>query len=150
MVDRTIEPRLNQIFVPLLSIIEDPKAREDLKELARQYNREMIAERGMDTEAQVLEVIRDMLASPFETRLSVKDITSWFVDRHGEEYERRITPKWVGTIIRKRLELRTYKSDGVYVIADSEIPKVVRLCERYDIQPRAREENSADDATRDR
>src|SRR5206468_4228243 len=55
LVDRTIEPRLNQIFVPLLSIIEDPKAREDLKELAREYNREMIAERGMDTEAQVLE-----------------------------------------------------------------------------------------------
>ena len=60
LVDRTIEPRLNQIFVPLLSIIEDPKAREDLKELARQYNREMIAERGMDTEAQVLESLSEV------------------------------------------------------------------------------------------
>src|SRR5262249_5010926 len=46
LVDRTIEPRLNQIFVPLLTIIEDPQARRNLQELARRYNREMIADRG--------------------------------------------------------------------------------------------------------
>src|SRR6266550_3342807 len=40
LVDRTIEPRLNQIFVPLLSIIEDEGARRDLRELARRYNKE--------------------------------------------------------------------------------------------------------------
>src|SRR3989454_1916514 len=75
LVDRTIEPRLNQIFVPLLSIIEDADAREELRELTRRYNRDMIAERGTDMEAQVLEIIRDMLASAFEARLAVKDIT---------------------------------------------------------------------------
>src|SRR5437870_3996771 len=32
LVDRSIEPRLNQIFVPLLSIIDDAQAREDLRE----------------------------------------------------------------------------------------------------------------------
>jgi hypothetical protein len=53
--DRAIEPRLNQIFLPLLSIIEDPKDREEMKELARRYHGEMIAERGMDLEAHVLE-----------------------------------------------------------------------------------------------
>src|SRR5437867_6979132 len=65
LVDRSIEPRLNQIFVPLLSIIEDPQARQDLQELAKRYNREMIADRGMDMEAQILEIIRDMLSSPY-------------------------------------------------------------------------------------
>src|SRR5437667_5649146 len=89
LVDRSVEPRLNQIFVPLLSIIEDPQAREDLRELARKYNREMIADRGLDMEAQILEIVRDMLASPFETRLSIKDITSWFMDRHGNDYEKK-------------------------------------------------------------
>jgi hypothetical protein len=84
LVDRSIEPRLNQIFVPLLSIIEDPEARRDLQELAKRYNKEMIADRGMDMEAQILEIIRDMLSSPYgEQRLPLKDITSWFVDRHG-------------------------------------------------------------------
>lgn len=96
LVDRSIEPRLNQIFVPLLSVIDDPGARRDLQDLARCYNREMIADRGMDMEAQVLEIIRDLLASPFAARLSVKEIASWFVDRHGEEYDRKVTAKWIG------------------------------------------------------
>jgi len=54
--DRAIEPRLNQVFLPLLSIIENPEDREELRTLARRYHGDMIAERGMDLEAHVLEV----------------------------------------------------------------------------------------------
>jgi len=140
LVDRTIEPRLNQIFVPLLSIIDDPSAIDDLRELARKYNREMIADRGMETEAQILEIIRDMLHSPFETRLSIKDITSWFIDRHGTEYKRTITTKWIGTIIRKKLGLCAVKTREGYFIPDSERPKLDRLFERYGINPKKYDE----------
>jgi hypothetical protein len=135
LVDRTIEPRLNQIFVPVLSIIDDAGAREEIRELARRYSREMVSERGMDTEAQVLEVIRDLLASPLGTTLSVKEITSWFVDRHGNDYERKITTKWIGNIIRRKLNLKTQKSHGVFVIPPSEEPKLERLYEKYGILP---------------
>ncbi len=141
LVDRSIEPRLNQIFVPLLSIIEDPESRHDLQELAKRYNREMIADRGMDMEAQILEIIRDMLSSPYgEQRLPLKDITSWFVDRHGMDYERKLTSKWIGTIVRKRLNLKTQKSHGVYVIPLTEQPKLERLYEKYGISPKESEE----------
>jgi hypothetical protein len=133
LVDRSIEPRLNQIFVPLLSIIKDPQAQKDLRDLVRRYNREMIADRGMDMEAQILEIIRDLLASPYPGQVSVKEITSWFVDRHGEEYERRVTAKWIGSTIRKKLHLKTQKSHGVFVIPFSEKPKLERLYERYGI-----------------
>jgi hypothetical protein len=96
----------------VLSIIEDPEARRDRQELAKRYNREMIADRGMDMEAQILEIIRDMLSSPYgEQRLPLKAIMSWFVDRHGMDYERKVTSKWIGTIIRKRLNLKTQKSE---------------------------------------
>jgi hypothetical protein len=76
LVDRTIEPRLNQIFVPLLSIIDDARARSDLRELARRYNREAIADRGMEMDAQVLETIRDLHMASADGRVTVKDITS--------------------------------------------------------------------------
>ena len=57
-----------------LSIIEDPEARHDLQELAKRYNSEMIADRGMDMEAQILEIIRDMLPSPYGApQLPLKD-----------------------------------------------------------------------------
>jgi len=143
LVDRAIEPRLNQVLVPLLSIIEDAGARNDLRELARLYNGQMIADRGMDNEARVLEVIRDLGASG-EAKLSIKEITSWFSDRHQDEYERKITPKWVGSIVRKKLNLRTQKSDGVFVIPLEEQPKLARLYEKYGIDNKASIAGAAD------
>jgi len=97
LVDRSIEPRLNQIFVPLLSIIEDPGAVNDLRELARRYNREMIA------------------------------------DRHGSDYEKKITSKWIGSVIRKKLNLKTQKTRDGYIIPSSELTKLERLYEKYGV-----------------
>ncbi|HEX7423945.1 MAG TPA: hypothetical protein VF311_08670, partial [Terriglobales bacterium] len=147
LVDRTIEPRLNQIFVPLLSIIEDPGAREDLRELARRYNHELIAERGMGTEAQVLEIIRDMASSSYDNKLTIKDITSRFTDRHGADYERKITTKWIGNIVRRKLHLVTHKSHGVFVIPISELPKLDRLYEKYGVSPETDEGDVEDTAS---
>lgn len=144
LVDRTIEPRLNQIFAPLLSIIEDEKARNDLQGLAREYNREIISDRGMEMEAQILEIIRDMLSSRFIDRLSIKEITSWFSDRHGMDYEKKITTKWIGNIIRKKLSLKTQKSNGLYVIPLTEVPKLHRLFERYGINAKEDDEEDTD------
>jgi len=145
-VDRTIEPRLNQVFVPLLSIIPDPVAQRDIRELAHLYHRELVAERSMDIEAQILEIIRDLLTSPLKPRLTNKEITSWFVDRHGDDYERKITTKWIGSVIRKRLNLRAHKSHGVFVIAPAEEPKLARLYEKYSVGSQEGDESSPDQA----
>jgi hypothetical protein len=85
---------------------------------------------SMDVEAQILEIIRDMLTSSFEQRLAVKDITSWFTDRHGSDYDRKITTKWIGSLIRKKLGLQTYKSDGNFIVGINKA-KLERLYEKY-------------------
>lgn len=133
-VDRGIEPRLNQMFVPLMSIIDDAQLRHELHDIARHYHRDMVADRGMDVEAQVLEVIKDIYQHP-DKKLSVKQITSVFTERFGSDYERKITPKWIGSIIRKKLHLTTQKSHGVFLIPFAEKPKLDRLYERYGIAP---------------
>jgi len=131
LVDRAIEPRLNQVFVPLLSIVSDESVRAEILDLARRYNAEMISDRGLDTEAQVLEAIKEIIAA--QEKPSVNAITSLFINRHADDYERKITPKWIGGIIRKRLNLRTQKSNGVFIISPSEGPKLVSLYERFGI-----------------
>ncbi len=89
--------------------------------------------------------LHDMLSSPYgEQRLPLKDITSWFVDRHGIDYERKVTSKWIGTIVRKRLNLKTQKSHGVYVISLSERPKLDRLYEKYGVGSKEVEEPEAE------
>lgn len=135
--DRTIEPRLAQVFGPLLSVIKEPQAREALCNLARTYHSELVADRGMDTEAQVLEVVRDLLAESSDGVVSVKEITNTFVDRNAGDYERKITPKWIGNIIRRNLQLKTHKSNGVFVLSPA-MPKLAMLLEKYGI-PAAKE-----------
>src|SRR2546427_2899150 len=132
LVDRSIEPRLAQVFVPLLSVIEDAGARQALRQVAREYHRELVADRGMDIEAQVLEGIREL--REYGEGLSIKEIATRFIERHGEDFERKVTPHWVGHIIRRKLQLKTEKRHGNYVVAGSEGPKLARLFERYGIE----------------
>lgn len=132
LVDRSIEPRLAQIFVPLLSIIEDEAARRELRDLARRYQRELIAERGFDMETQILEVIRDLLAEP-DGRLTVKDITSWFADRHQEEYDKKITAKWIGNVLRTKLHLKTERTRSGFVVPATEKAALEQLLQRYGV-----------------
>ncbi|MCX6703439.1 MAG: hypothetical protein NTV02_02000 [Candidatus Zambryskibacteria bacterium] len=97
--DRTIEPRIAQLFGPLMCVIDDENARDELRELARTYHQELIVDRGTDIEAQVLEIIRDVLRLAPDGRASIKEITRLFGQRFGDEYDRRVTPKWIGSIL---------------------------------------------------
>jgi len=133
LADRSVEPRLAQVFVPLLSVIDDPAARNSLRELMRQYHRELVADRDMDMEAQVLETIRELEQSAYEPGISIKEITTRFAEKHGEDYERKITPHWIGQIIRRKLGLKTEKRHGSYVLGAAEGSKLSRLFERCGI-----------------
>src|SRR5438876_2393 len=133
LVDRSIEPRLAQIFVPLLSVIEDAGAREALRQVAREYDKELVADRGMDMEAQVLEIIRELQSLNDGGGIAIKEIASRFIEQHGEDFERKVTPHWIGRIVRRKLGLKTEKRHGSYVVAATEGPKLARLYEKYGI-----------------
>jgi hypothetical protein len=119
--------------VPLLSVIEDAGAREALRQVAREYHKELVADRGMDMEAQVLEIIRDLQLLNDGAGIAIKEIASRFIEQHGEDFERKVTPHWVGHIVRKKLQLKTEKRHGSYVIAATEGPKLARLYEKYGV-----------------
>jgi len=133
LVDPNLEPRLNQILVPLLSVIDSETIREELRAVASGYQQALIAERGSAPEADVLDVIRRLLDEGGTGTVSVGDVTSRLIEEHGSNYERPITHRWVGSILRNRLRLTTYKSHGVYVLPLSEKPKLDILWEKYGI-----------------
>jgi hypothetical protein len=135
VLDERIEPRLRQIFIPLMSIVSNDAVREELRDVVWGYHQELRADRSMEVEAQTLEVIQTLLAGSFQPSVSIKQVTDQFIKRHGREYE-RITPKWIGTIIRKRLHLKTHKSSrGVFVISPEELQKLPQLYEKYGVTP---------------
>ncbi|MBV8543914.1 MAG: hypothetical protein JO093_13620 [Acidobacteria bacterium] len=128
-----LEPRLTQVFGPLLSVIEDPSARERISASLQKFNEELKDERAESVEAELLAVVRDLVARGPEQSLTVKEITTEFLARHGDEYERRATPRWIGSILRRRLGLRPSRNTGTFSLSPEEIAKLQALYARYGI-----------------
>ena len=133
LVDPKIEPRLNQILLPLMSVVADDTLRSELRSMGQEAQRNIVADRGLLIEAQVLEILAELMSSPERPVVPVSDIVTGLVGRYGGEYDRPITNRWVGSVLRKRLNIRTYKSHGVYVVPIQERSKIELLCTRYGI-----------------
>jgi len=137
---RVLEPRLEQIFGPLLSVIDDPAARGRVLAVLGKYNEELADERSESAEARTLVVLRDLVARGPNERLAVSNITNEFLARYGTEYEKRVTPRWVGSILRRRLGLRPSRTTGTFILGPEEVAKLGELYRRYGIAPEGGEE----------
>lgn len=135
-VDPTLSPRVNQILMPLLSIIEDDELRAEIRQTVRSFDRVLYTTRAASTEAGVLEVLSELLEAAEGSSIPVSEISSSFATKFGADYERPITNRFIGGILRNRLHLATYKSHGVYVVPTTERPKVDELCIRFGIVER--------------
>jgi hypothetical protein len=125
-----IEPRLNQVMMPLASIIEDPTMLNDLREFAERYNKNIIVERGMLFEAEVLQAIVD-LARGGKRNPAMKDIAD-ALNQSKDENESCVTAKKVGWVVRNRLKLPTTEKRNVRHLEWDE-EKVGKLCEKYGV-----------------
>lgn len=137
LVDLALSPRLNQILIPLLSIIDDERLREEVRESVRAFDQELSAERSASAEAGVLEILAEDISQSDRATIPLSEVVAAFIDRFGKDYERPITARFIGGILRKRLHLVTYKSHGVYVMPATERPKIEQLCIRYGVVDRA-------------
>ena len=133
LADPNIEPRLNQILLPLMSVVADERLRSELRSMAQEAQLNLVADRGLQVEAQFLEILAELMVGSQRPVIPVADIATRLIERFGDEYDRPITNWWVGSILRKRLNIRTYKSHGVYVVPLQERPKIELLCKRYGV-----------------
>lgn len=136
LVDRSLSPRLNQVLVPLLSIIEDAELREDIRASVQSLDQSLYAERSQSTEAGVLDVLHELCDETDWPTISIAVVTEAFTKKFAGEYERPITNRFIGGIVRNKLRLMTYKSHGVYVLPLTEKPKIDELCIRYGVLDR--------------
>src|SRR5205823_4591381 len=132
---RDLEPRLQQIFGPLVSIVRDTAARERMIRVLETMNADLVDERSEAAEAQLLTVIRDLVARGPDTRLAIQDITREFIARYGDEYERRVTPRWVGSLIRRRLGLKPSRTTGLFTLRPEDVARLASLYKRYGVEP---------------
>lgn len=108
--DSGIESRLNQVMIPLLSVIKDPQMRNDLRDFMCGYNRELVADRGMSLEAEILEAISRIafrlgLDNTDSAEIHIKAITDEV--NLSADSESTFTPKRISDALRKKLNIAT-------------------------------------------
>lgn len=128
-----LEPRIRQILSPLLSTISDPIAREKLATMASRLNQSLAVDRGMALEAELLEVIRNLRKEGGP--LSLARIAQSLSGRFSPGFQ-AVSPRWVGSMLRSRLNLEAQKSHGIYVIDPSNYGRLDSLLERYGLAER--------------
>ncbi len=134
LLSAALSSRMNQILIPLLSITEDQGARLAMLGMASAIEERHGGEKRQLPEALVLEVLRDLLAAPSESKVILLSlITKTFEERHGAEFKREITNRYMGSLVSKKLHLFTYKTKGVVVMPRTEAAKVKNLCEKFGI-----------------
>lgn len=145
--DRSIEPRLNQVTLALKTIVDDPGLREDINAFIREYQRQTITDRSMMLAAIVLEAIIEQRRQPVSRDLlgemvydlSLKAVTARVNQRLKEEFDgpeedfEPLKNKKVGYEIRNTLQLRTARGRGysrAYQVTWDE-ERVLALAYRY-------------------
>ena len=128
--DRSLEPRLNQIITPLLSIIDDEEVRGRLRETIKEYNDQLVSDRGMSLESEVfgayLNCLEDGTQEP-----TMRQISDKF--NEGRENPRdQLSAKRVGTIFRSKLRfLPTRTRDGYIVSPLVNVEKIKTMKRKF-------------------
>jgi len=133
-----IAPRLNQTALALLSIVDDSEVRERIiGELVREEAR-AVEERASSLEATVLAAICDVARTCQGAGIGLSQVAQEISRKSSGFLELPITPKAVGFVVRTRLRLSTVKSNGVYVIPNSERSRIAALAARYGLHAEER------------
>jgi len=133
--DDRLSPRTNQIVAPLLSVISDPALRSSIREHMARSEKTIRADRAASPEGQLLDVVLTLTGkNSSAAHITVTEITEAFIERFGKEYERPITPRYVGHLLRNRLRLVTYKRHGNFVLPSTQAAHLRVLAERYGIE----------------
>jgi hypothetical protein len=131
--DPSLSPRTNQIIAPLLSVITDTTVRASIVSRMKQAERTQRIERSQSPEGHVLDVILALTTERTDPFIPIGDIAAAFAKQHGHEYDRPITARYVGHLLRTRLRLRTWKRHGTFVLGTKENEHLALLLDRYGI-----------------
>jgi hypothetical protein len=130
-----LESRIAQVYAPLLSVAKNADVRARMLQAARGQTSSLQAERSASLEAELLTVLSAMRT--LGRKLVIGEVAAEFASHFGPDHERPITARWIGGQLRRRLSLVPIKSDGVFVIPETEYGKLDRLIERYGLKGEA-------------
>jgi hypothetical protein len=128
-----VEARVNQTALAILSLIDDPLIRARVRSHIASNDADVRNDRGATEEALVLAALVETFDTATAAHAPVAGVTAAYNRKTLEDFQLPVSPKWVGSIIRTRLHLRTVRTHGVYVVPQSERVRINALAARYGI-----------------
>lgn len=103
-----LHPRLQQIIIPILAVMPDPEIRKTLLAHARNYHKELVADRALSWESETILAILRLQSQSQLDGITVKQIA----DEMNSDFEsgEDMKPKKVGWILRSKLQLRAERT----------------------------------------
>jgi hypothetical protein len=125
--------RANQVIIPLLSLVDDPGLRDAARAVVRKTHAETMAERAASPASQLIALLVEIAESGNHRTIPLAELASRFVERHGGDYERPVTNRYLGVLLRRELDIRPYLIHGVYHVPLS--PRhLARRAPRYGVK----------------
>jgi hypothetical protein len=131
-VDRARSGRFNQTVVPLLSVAPTEGMRAAIRAYAELCDERNRAFRALSIEAELVATVRELLTDDVDS-VSIGEVAAALRQRTLGEFDRPVTPRYVGQLLRRDLGLYTYKKHGSYVVPQSEAEKVRALARRFGV-----------------
>jgi hypothetical protein len=127
----SVEPRVNQIALPLLSLVDDPALRTEIGLRLSGEHEERHEARQNTIEARVLVILNEASRAAGGMPISIGALTDRFNSAYSLDYHRPVSHKLIGHVVRNGLHLSTERSSGVYVVPESQKRKIDSLSARY-------------------
>jgi hypothetical protein len=128
-----VEPRLNQILIPVASIVpaEEAEFQDELSSIAEEYQREILTERGGRWEAEILEAILKLHDTKAAQSFTMKEIAD-VVNEGRDPEEEQMTARRIGSVVRRNLNLKTTQIRNRHGIEWKKNEEtIMRLVKRY-------------------
>lgn len=110
-----VHPRLHQIIIPLLTIIDSKEMKESLREFVQKYNTELVADRGLSRESDIVFAIFKFEYDTNKKEITVGEIAN-NVNQDIFDFEEKLTPRKIGWYLRAKMQLKPYKTRKGFVL----------------------------------
>jgi hypothetical protein len=126
--------RASQMALPLLSLVEDAAAREEIEAFLKAQSAKAAQKRQEALDGRVLAALLRMAAKQETGPLSLKEIGDAVNETGTADGEPSYSYKAIGTVLRNRLGIEPRRgAHGFYTVPMSERPKFAALAARFGI-----------------
>lgn len=129
-----VEPRLAQIMLPLMRIIEDQEVKDEFVKFMTKRNQQIVEERGETLEGKVAQAICQLWMAGEVGEIRVKEVLDAVIQLlDNPDY--KLTSRKIGSILRNTFNLAMLRRDKGYIVERSSAneTKLEKIAQKFGI-----------------